>query len=117
MARARVQLRGATSYTGIFARDRPWKRNEVRFIVNPTQITYYRQQAEFVITDAAETAGPVVEGEGPPQAEEPYRHTYASLNRFTKPELVEYAAMTHGAELDVDDRKDDLIAAILEAQG
>lgn len=115
MAREKVQLRGASTYTSIFSKDRPWKRNEVRFIVDPVKITYYRQQAEFVCTSVSDIEGGVTSGGA--QAEEPYRHTYATLNRLTKPELVTYASMTHGLELDEDNRKDDLIAAILEAQG
>jgi hypothetical protein len=115
MAREKVQLRGASSYTSIFSKDRPWKRNEVRFLVDPVRITYYRQQAEFVCTAMPDgdngTAGEQT------VAEEPYRHTYATLNRLTKPELVAYASMTHSLDLDEDSRKDDLIAAILEAQG
>jgi hypothetical protein len=114
MAREKVQLRGATTYTSIFSRDRPWKRNEVRFIVDPVKITYYRQQTEFVCTSVADTEG---EPSGGAPAEEPYQHTYATLNRLTKPELVAYASMTHSLELDEDNRKDDLIAAILGAQG
>lgn len=116
MPRVKVQLRGATSYTSIFAKDRPWKRNEIRFFVDPAKITYYQQQAEFVCTQMGD-ADPGSSSEGGPMAEEPLRHTYASLNRFTKPELVQYAAMTHALDLNEDDRKDDLIAAILEAQG
>ncbi len=116
MAREKVQLRGASTYTSIFSKDRPWKRNEVRFLVDPVKITYYRQQAEFVCTSVgdAEDGG---SASGAAAVEEPYRHTYATLNRLTKPELVAYASMTHSLDLDEDNRKDDLIAAILEAQG
>lgn len=113
MARVKVQLRNASSYTSIFAKDRPWRRNEVRFYTDPARIAYYKQQGEFVCTDVGGEAAPG----GQPVAEEPYRHTYASLNRLTKPELVTYASMTHGIELDDEARKDDLITAILEAQG
>lgn len=115
MAREKVQLRGASSYTSIFSKDRPWKRNEVRYLVDPVKITYYRQQAEFVCTSVPDTEGGTSAGGA--AVEEPYRHTYATLNRLTKPELVAYASMTHSLELDEDNRKDDLIAAILEAQG
>lgn len=112
MARVKVQLRGALSYTSIFDKERPWKRNEMRFYADPVKVGYYRQQAEFVCTDVDDSAGPVSAA-----AEEPYRHTYATLTRLTKAELVAYASMTHGLELDEDSRKDDLIAAILDAQG
>ena len=111
MARARVVLRHCESYTGLTGES--WKKNQSRVITNERQIELYKSRSEFVVSDLADAPArkkAASDGGGPPS------YTEASLKRMNKSELVELAADQFQLALVEDDHKDDLVAAILEAQ-
>lgn len=117
MARARVVLRHCESYTGLTGGD-SWKKNQSRVITDERKIAYYKSLSEFVVSDLADaparkkaavsTAGGQ---EGPPS------YSKSALTRMNKLELVDLGAEQFKLALSVDDHKDDLVAALLEAQG
>jgi hypothetical protein len=117
MARAKVQLRKCESFTGLAGE--MWRKNQTRIISDSSKIRYYKGNSEFVVTDLSsaqpkQAAAPVVDAGEDSSSE----LSEAALFRMTKAELVDFGAEEYGLELDEDEmKKDDLVAAVLEAQG
>lgn len=124
MAKARVQLRKCESFTG--RGGVAWKKNQARTLTRQSEIDYYKLHPEFIVTILAEPkAAPKPkapadtgdEGKGKTDGD-PSKPSESKLGRMSKPELVDYAADTYGLALDEDEMpKDDMVKAILQAQG
>lgn len=115
MARAKVTLRNSETFQGL--QDVIWKKGQSRTLTKSDEIEYYRRQSEFVVTDLAAPKAKAAPASPPPSDDDAPKLTEAELAKHTKAELVEFGADEFGLDLNPDDRKDDLIAQILEAQG
>ncbi|KKN30269.1 hypothetical protein LCGC14_0835840 [marine sediment metagenome] len=111
MARAKVTLRGARSFQS--QSGDKWEKNQTRIITSDKAIRFYRVQSEFVVTMLADAAQPPP----PPESEKPNAYTAAALGRTAKPDLQNLGAERFELTLEDSMRKDDMITAILEAQG
>ena len=125
----RVSLRGARTFAGL--RGVQWRRGQIRQLSDPVQVAYYRRQTEFVVepaagvvVQAAPPAPPAPAPAQPPPASEPEApedaaasFTAAELQGLKKTELIELGAEGFGLTLDPTTKKDQLIAALLKAQG
>ena len=124
MARAKVTLRKCESFTGVAGE--AWRKNQTRVVTDPKKIAYYKAHNEFVVTDlkdatpkrAKPPATPATGGDDGGGDSSPEALTEATLSRMNKADLVDLGAEKFGLQLDEDEmKKDDLVAAILEAQG
>lgn len=124
MAQARVQLRHCESYTGLSGL--AWTKNQSRVLTDEKQIAYYRTHTEFVVTvlqepkrpKSAKSAATSGDDGGGGDDSGSAKLSKAKLERMSKTELVDYAAETFQLALDEDEmKKDDLVVAVLEAQG
>lgn len=126
MARARIVLRSCETFTPLSGET--WRKGQARTIADPSQIAYYRGQSEFSVT-ILEDPKPKPKPEPPPdptgggtdgggEGDGDEVLTEAALGRLTKAQLVDLAAERWGLALDEDEmKKDDLVSAILKAQG
>lgn len=115
MAKARIVLRGCLSFTT--PRGKKWLRGKSEIIAKQSDITYYQRHSEFNVTLLGEPKlKPVPVEPVEPEPDAPPAHTQTSLGRLTKDELKD-VGLDFELELDDSTRKDDMILAILKAQG
>ena len=115
MAKARVQLRHSVTFVG--RNKKHWKKNQAEVLTNEGEIAYYENQTEFVVTRMQESKKAASAGNG--EATSPVRKLSKSkLHTMSKPEISDIAAKLFNLALDDDEmKKDDMVTAVMKAQG